>query len=116
MAVKTTNVIARVEPDVKRQAEQILSDMGISASAAINMFYRQIILSNGLPFRPSRRPLSREEMTDEEFNARMAIGLAQAMAHDSSPAEEVFDRLAREIEDARGIQSRGDVSSTAVDA
>lgn len=65
MAVKNANVIARVEPEIKEQAEQILSEMGISTSAAINMFYRQIIMCEGLPFRPSRRPISRDEMTDE---------------------------------------------------
>lgn len=110
MAAKSTNVIARVEPEIKEQAERILAEMGISTSTAINMFYRQIILSNGLPFRPSRRPLSREEMTDEEFNARMAIGLAQAMANDSSPVEEAFERISRELENVRKIQSQDDTT------
>ena len=53
MATKTSNVTARVEPEVKEQAETILSDLGIPVSTAINIFYRQIVLWNGLPFRPS---------------------------------------------------------------
>lgn len=103
MAVKNANVIARVEPDIKEQAEKILSDMGISASAAINMFYRQIIICDGLPFRPSRRPVTRSEMTDEEFNARMATGLAQAMAGESAPVDEVFAEIQKEINNASKI-------------
>ncbi len=50
MAARTANVIARVEPDVKEKAENILKSMGIPSSVAINMFYRQIILQHGLPF------------------------------------------------------------------
>lgn len=108
MAIKSSNVIARVEPEIKEQAEQILKDMGISTSTAINMFYRQIVICNGLPFRPSRRPISREEMTDEEFNARMEIGLAQAMAGNSAPVDEVYERLTKEIEDASKILDQSD--------
>ena len=37
MATKSANVLARVEPDVKEQAEAILSKLGVPASAVINM-------------------------------------------------------------------------------
>lgn len=102
MAIKSSNVAARVEPELKEQAEAILSNLGIPASTAINMFYRQIVLWNGLPFRPCMPvgyPKSRSEMTDEEFNARMAIGYAQAQSDQSAPADEVFARLIGEMED-----------------
>lgn len=47
---KTSNLYARIEPDVKEQAEAILSALGIPVSNAINMFYKQIILQRGIPF------------------------------------------------------------------
>lgn len=47
---KTANLYVRIEPDVKEQAETILSALGIPASNAITMFYKQIILRRGLPF------------------------------------------------------------------
>ena len=50
MATKSANLYARIEPDVKEKAESILSTLGIPASSAINMFYKQIILQRGLPF------------------------------------------------------------------
>ena len=50
MAVKSANLYARIEPDLKEQAEQILSALGIPASNAITMFYQQIVLQGGLPF------------------------------------------------------------------
>lgn len=100
MSMKSSNVTARVEPEIKEQAERIMSRLGISTSAGINMFYRQIILWNGLPFRPSipmKKPASLDEMTREEFDAKMARGLAQAKAGEGMPAEEFFDSLRKEI-------------------
>ena len=48
---KTANLYVRIEPDVKEQAERILSALGIPASNAINMFYKQIILQRGFPLK-----------------------------------------------------------------
>lgn len=45
-----STVNARVNPTVKKEAENILRELGIKPSNAINMFYKQIILNNGLPF------------------------------------------------------------------
>ena len=101
MATKTSNVTARVEPEVKEQAETILSDLGIPVSTAINIFYRQIVLWNGLPFRPSvpaARPKSRSE-----FNARMSAGYAQAKQNQAAPSDEVFDRLIGEIQNGKAV-------------
>jgi len=103
MAIKSSNVAARVEPEIKEQAEAILASLGISASNGINMFYRQIILWRGLPFRPSlpaSKPLSLDEMTKEEFDAKMARGLAQARAGEGMPADEFFSSLRQEILDS----------------
>ena len=100
MATKSANVIARVEPEIKERAEAIFSQIGIPASTAINMFYRQVILQRGLPFRPGvsvQRPLSRDEMSDEEFNARMEEGYRQTMTDQAEPADEYCDRLIQRI-------------------
>ena len=100
MAMKSSNVTARVEPEVKEKAEAILSDLGISASSGINMFYRQIILWNGLPFRPAIpafSPKSLNEMTKEEFDAKMARGYAQAKNGEGVDADAFFDIMRQEI-------------------
>lgn len=44
------NISVRVEDDVKKDAESILSQLGLSLSTATNVFLRQVILHNGLPF------------------------------------------------------------------
>jgi DNA-damage-inducible protein J len=47
---KTTTVRARIEPDLKQRAEAVFERLGLNASQAINMFYRQVELRGGLPF------------------------------------------------------------------
>lgn len=102
MATRTANVTARVEPDIKEQAETVMAKLGIPVSTAINMFYREIILWNGLPFRPSvpvNEPKALDELTKEEFDQRMAVGLSQAKEGMSSPAGKVYERLMGELGD-----------------
>jgi len=47
---KTATTHARLTPEIKKEAEDILNKLGISISAAYEMFYRQIIAYDGLPF------------------------------------------------------------------
>jgi DNA-damage-inducible protein J len=47
---KTETVRARIEPRLKKEAEHVLEDLGLSATQAITLFYRQVTLRKGLPF------------------------------------------------------------------
>lgn len=47
---KSAMTHARLTPEVKKKAEGILRELGISISSAYEMFYRQIIAQRGLPF------------------------------------------------------------------
>jgi len=47
---KTEMIRARVEPKLKHQAEEVFSALGMSATEAITLFYRQVALHHGLPF------------------------------------------------------------------
>ena len=87
MATKSANLYARIEPDVKEKAESILSTLGIPASSAINMFYKQIILQRGLPFEvkiPSARPVNISTLSEAEFNEELEKGydLKQSFIYD----------------------------------
>ena len=89
-----------LQQDIKQQAEAILTRIGLPRSVAIDMFYRQIILWKGLPFRPSvpaSRPASLDEMTKEEFDAKMVRGLEQAKNGEGVPADDFFSSLREEI-------------------
>ena len=47
---KSEMIRARVEPDLKREAERVFSQLGLSPTAAIRLFYKQVALQHGLPF------------------------------------------------------------------
>ena len=99
MAVKTANVNSRMRLDIKQQAEEILDRLGIPRSVAIDIYYRQIIAHNGIPF-PLTLPASvpvRDEMSAAQFNQVMATGLKQAKENDSFDVNEVFDELEQGI-------------------
>ena len=95
MAAKTANVLARVEPDVKEQAEAIMAKLGVSASTVINMLYKQIIMTRSIPFSLSvpNAPIARDEMDAAAFDAMMGEGLAQAKAGQGVSLNDAFSLL-----------------------
>ena len=97
MATKSANLYARIEPEVKEKAESILSALGIPASSAINMFYKQIILQRGLPFEvkiPSARPVDISTLSEvefnEEFNEELEKGYADMHDRRTKNAKKAF--------------------------
>ena len=46
----TSAIYARIDTGLKEHAEDILAQLGITPSSAIQMLYRQIVLRNGIPF------------------------------------------------------------------
>ena len=47
---KTAMIRARVEPELKHEAERVFTALGLSPTEAITLFYKQTALHNGLPF------------------------------------------------------------------
>lgn len=95
MAAKTANVVARVEPNVKEEAEKIMDMLGIPVSVVINTLYKQIIMTQSIPFSLSvpAVPVARDEMDDSAFDAMMERGLKEAKADYSRLASDVFADL-----------------------
>lgn len=74
---RTATVFARVEPEVKEQAEIVLERLGIPMSNAVDMFLRQVVIQHGIPFEmklPANRPLVLEELTKEQLDAELEKG------------------------------------------
>ena len=74
-------------------AESILSTLGIPASSAINMFYKQIILQRGLPFEvkiPSARPVDISTLSEVEFNEELEKGYADMHDRRTKNAKKAF--------------------------
>ena len=99
MATKTANVTARIQPNIKEQAEAILDRLGIPVYVFIDMTYRQVIMRDGVPFSlyiPNKL-VTRNSITHAEFDTMMQIGLEQAKKNDSVSVDEAFNQLKSEI-------------------
>lgn len=57
---KTDTLHIRVEPIVKKRAEETLNDLGLSITDAINVFLNQVILNEGIPFEIKKPKLNKE--------------------------------------------------------
>ena len=92
---KSANLYARIEPELKEQAEEILAALGIPASNAITMFYKQIVIQNGLPFEVKLppHPLDMSRMTDAELHAELEKGYADMKAGRTVPADRAFAEI-----------------------
>jgi DNA-damage-inducible protein J len=98
---KTSNVFARVEPEIKEQAEMVLNKLGIPMSNAINIFLRQVVLQNGLPFEvkvSQNKPLAYGDLTTEQFNKEIEKGLADLASGRVVSAQSVAERMQREYD------------------
>jgi len=47
---KTAVISARIDPELKRKAEQVFTELGLTTSQAIILFFKQVDLQRGLPF------------------------------------------------------------------
>ncbi len=56
MSIANLNV--RVDRSIKEQSEAVFENLGINMTSAINMFLRQTIREQGLPFTPSLHALN----------------------------------------------------------
>jgi DNA-damage-inducible protein J len=82
---KTAMVRARIEPNLKEKAESVLSDLGLSPTQAITIFYRQVELRKGLPF----DVVIPNKITQKTFNDTDA-GLGLIVCKD---ADDMFEKL-----------------------
>ena len=95
---RTSNDFARVEPEVKEEAEKVLDQLGIPMSNAVGMFLRQVVLQNGIPFDvklPKKAPLAYGSLSKEEFDAEMEKGMADLKAGRVLSADEADEHFRR---------------------
>ena len=98
MATKSANVTARVQPEIKRQAEAVLERIGLPVSVLIDTLYRQIIMTGGVPYSLTVPGLpTRDSMSDEQFNVMMEKGYHQARTGEGLSVDEAFAKIRENI-------------------
>ncbi len=97
---KTSSVFARVEPEIKEQAENILEQLGIPMSNAVSMFLKQVVLQRGIPFEmklPDNTPLAYGALTKSQFNAEMEKGYTDMLEGKVFSADDVEAEMRRDF-------------------
>lgn len=96
----TTPVYARIDTNLKNNAERILSQLGISPSSAIQMLYSQIVLQKGIPFElrlPSSKPLDVSTMSKEQLDAELQKAVDSIKEGKTLSADEVDAEFSKEL-------------------
>lgn len=89
VAAKTAAVSFRTKLVLKKKAEGIFDEMGISMSAALNMFLAQVVREKGMPFTPNA-----QKKLEVENNSTAALGAGDKSSEAGFMAlEELWDEL-----------------------
>ena len=97
---RTANVFARVEPELKEQAESVLDQLGIPMSNAVGMFLRQIVLQKGIPFEmklPRTAPVVYGSLTKEQFDQEIEKGISDVKVGRVYSADDVEAEMKRDF-------------------
>lgn len=97
----TSAIYARIDTGLKESAENILAQLGISPSSAIQMLYSQIVLTRGLPLDlhlPPVKPTSIGDMSHTELDTELMKGIESLKSGKTYTADEVDAELAREFD------------------
>ena len=73
MAAVSTNI--KIDPELKREAQELFNELGLSLSTAINIFLRQAVREQAIPFRigahvTNAETLKATEETEEDTALR----------------------------------------------
>ena len=94
---KSTTLNLRVNHEVKKRAEEVLSQIGMPISTAIDIYLKQIAMIGGIPFAVTlpRVPLSvnADLMTSEDIHAKLKEGYSDIEKGNMEDAATAFQRF-----------------------
>lgn len=64
----------RIEEKTKREANKTLKALGLDMSSAVKMFLNQVVIEQGIPFKPSRSPKQIKAEWDKEVAHTLKYG------------------------------------------
>ncbi len=86
MASVNTNI--KIDPDLKKESQELFESFGLSLSSAINLFLRQSVREQAIPFRVGN-PMPNREMIKAIEDARNGIGLSHGFTSVSELMEDL---------------------------
>ncbi len=88
---KTAVVRARIEPELKQEAEAILRELGLTPTEAITLFYKQVALRRGLPFSVSYPEITIRPQAVREEAAAYLTGQQPEQFDDETQGDDIVD-------------------------
>ena len=73
---RTDNINIRVEPKLKKEVEETLNDLGMNITDAVTIFFKQIIMTESIPFMIKNPKLNSETIKAIE-DAEKGINLSK---------------------------------------
>lgn len=86
MVAVSTNI--KIDPALKQEAQELFESLGLSLSSAINMFLRQSVREQAIPFRVGS-PIPNAETIKSIEDARNGIGLSRGFSSVSELMEDL---------------------------
>ena len=75
---KTSYINIRTDLELKQQSEAILSKLGLTKTEAINIFLKQVVLNDGLPFEVKIPKKALKKSIDDLENNRNLFKVSKA--------------------------------------
>ncbi|MBD5080868.1 MAG: type II toxin-antitoxin system RelB/DinJ family antitoxin [Ruminococcaceae bacterium] len=85
MAAVSTNI--KIDPTLKQESQALFESLGLSLSTAVNMFLRQAVREQAIPFRIGM-PIPNTETMKAIEDARNGIGLSRGFSSVSELMED----------------------------
>lgn len=87
---KTENINIRIEPELKKEAEEILNYLGLTMAEAVKLFLKQVTLTDSIPFKIEK----------PKFNAETLAAIKEAKDIKQNPKNhKSFDNINELMED-----------------
>ena len=94
---KSATLNLRINPTLKKDAESVLSRLGIPMSVAVDMFLNQVVLSGGMPFSVTLpKPLANVDashMSETDIHSKIMKGYDSYKEGRTQNATDAFEKF-----------------------
>ena len=59
---KTDTLSIRIEPELKKEVDETLSELGMNTAEAVTIFLKQVVLTDSIPFKIQNPKLNKETL------------------------------------------------------
>ena len=102
----TTMITARIDSQKRKTAEKVFSEVGLTTSAAVNLFICAVAMHGGIPFQIGVKPVTASgheaDSQPERHGGRIKIGIADGKYAFKPDFDKKFDEMNAEVAEMFG--------------